>query len=157
MTQKTYESLKTELESCKTEKRKEIAYRMQVAREQGDLAENADYDLAREDQSANEARIKEIESMLSGVSILDEEVASGTAGIGMSVTLREVGEKEDETFHIVDISEVSSLQNKISIESPIGRAINKHKKGDTVSVLLPSGAVIQYMIVGISKNKEGNK
>lgn len=142
--------LKDELETLKNEKRDEIAKRLKLAIEQGDISENADYDSAKEDQAFVEGRIKQIENMLANVTLIDDlEREKGVVAIGSTVTLQEVGFDEKEVYTIVGTAEADPKNNKISFESPIGKAIFNHKKGQTVTIVPPEGDPFKMKIVKV--------
>ncbi len=151
----TYEGVKAleaELEHLKVVRRKEIAQVIKEAREQGDLSENAEYDAAKEEQREIELRIEEIDKILRNAEVVDEdEVGDKTASIGCVVTVLDTEFNETLTYQIVGATEANVLKNKISNESPVGKAIIGHKKGQTVSVETPAG-IIKYKITKIEKS-----
>ena len=150
----SYEKLR-ELEAERDERkeviRAQIAQKIKEAREQGDLSENAEYDAAKDEQRENELRIDEIEAILKNAEVyLEEDVAKDAVGLGSTVTLLDVEYNEEVIYKIVGSTEVDSLNGKISNESPVGRAIVGAKKGATVSVDTPAGA-IKYKILKVEK------
>ena len=151
----TYEGLKKyedELHELKVVKRKEVAEKIKEAREQGDLSENADYDAARDEQAKVEARIEQIQLLLKDVEVhSDEDVDSDKVNIGCTVKIRDMEFKEDATYKIVGSTEANSLKNKISNESPIGKAIIGAKVGQTVKVETPSG-ILKFKVLEIEKS-----
>ena len=151
----TYEGLKKledELQDLKVNRRKEISQKIKEAREQGDLSENAEYDAAKDEQRDIEARIEEIEGILKNVEVVDEdEVDLDTVTIGCKVMIRDMEFKEDMEYKIVGSTEASSLQGKISNESPVGKALLGHKKGDTVKVETQAGE-LKYKILAIDRS-----
>ena len=156
----TYSGLKKyqeELEYLKSVKRKEIAEKLKVAREQGDLSENAEYDAAKDEQSDNENRIEEIEQLLKNVEVITEEdVDSDKVSVGTKVKIRDMEYKEDMEYDIVGTQQADSLKGKISNESPLGMALIGAKKGQTVIVDSPAGP-IKYKILSVEKSDEFNK
>ncbi|MDD6340581.1 MAG: transcription elongation factor GreA [Butyrivibrio sp.] len=152
----TYEGLKKledELQELKVVKRKEVAQKIKEAREQGDLSENAEYDAAKDEQRDIEARIEEIEKLLKNAEVADEETTKkGTINLGSSVKLHDIEFDEDLEFRIVGSAEAKSLENKISNESPLGRALIGRRTGDVVSVETPAGGISEYKILKVSKN-----
>ncbi len=150
----TYEGLKKledELQDLKVVRRKEIAEKIKEAREQGDLSENAEYDAAKDEQRDIEARIEQIEKILKNAEVvLEEEIDLDKINIGCSVRVLDIEYDEEEEYKLVGSSEASSLQNKISNESPIGRALIGAKVGDIVHVEAPSGEV-QYKVLSIHR------
>jgi len=151
LTQEGYANLEKELEYLKTEKRVEIAERIKVALGFGDLSENSEYDEAKNAQSENEVKIAELENKLRHAKIIDEkEIDTKTVQIGNTVTLHDIEFDEDVEYTIVGSTEVNLAENRISNESPIGRALLGAKKGATVDVEAPAG-IIQYKILSIKK------
>ena len=153
----TYSGLKkleAELEDLKVNQRREIAQKIKEAREQGDLSENAEYDAAKDEQRDIEARIEELEKLLKNVEVVDEdEVELDTISIGCRVKVHDIEFDEDMEFAIVGSTEANSLQGKISNESPVGRALLKHKVGDSVVVETQAGD-ITYVVLAISRQGE---
>ena len=151
----TYEGLKKledELEDLKVVRRKEVADKIKEAREQGDLSENAEYDAAKDEQREIEARIEELEKILKNAEVVvEEDVDVDVINIGCKVKVLDMEYDEELEFRIVGSTEASSLQNKISNESPLGKALLRHKVGDLVEVEAPVGAV-QYKILEIQKS-----
>lgn len=151
LTQEGYDKLEEELNYLKTEKRTEIAERIKVARGFGDLSENAEYDEAKNAQSENEQNIAELESKLRHAKVIDnKEIDTKTVQIGNCVKLHDEEFDEDIEYTIVGSTEVNLAENKISNESPIGKALLGRKKGDVVDVEAPDG-VIQFKILAIKK------
>ena len=150
----TYAGLKAleeELENLKVVKRKEVAAKIKEAREQGDLSENAEYDAAKDEQRDIEARIEQIEKILKNAEVvLDEEIDLDKISIGCLVRVLDVEYDEEEEYKLVGSSEASSLQNKISNESPFGQALIGAKVGDIVEVEAPAG-VIKYKVLSIHR------
>ena len=150
----TYEGLKKledELQDLKVNQRREIAQKIKEAREQGDLSENAEYDAAKDEQRDIEARIEQIEKILKNAEVvLDEEIDLDKISIGCLVRVLDVEYDEEEEYKLVGSSEASSLQNKISNESPFGQALIGAKVGDIVEVAAPAG-VIKYKVLSIPR------
>lgn len=140
------ESLKQEYENRKTAVRKEIAERIASAKELGDLSENFEYHEAKEEQGLNEARISELENMISDVIIVEE--TTGTLEITLGTTFTAEMNGVEKTFQMVGSTEANPLEGKISNESPIGQAFIGHKLNEIVEVTVPSG-VMKYKIVKI--------
>jgi transcription elongation factor GreA len=139
--------LEAELEDLKTNKRRELAERLNFAIKQGDLSENADYRAAKEDQAFLEGRIHTIEGMLRHVSIITEQVG-GQVRIGSRITVIEVGSDDQESFSIVGAAEANPVNGKISNESPLGKALLGKHIGDEVEIDAPAGR-ITFRIVSI--------
>lgn len=143
--------LQDELELLKTEGRKDIAEKIKVARGYGDLSENSEYDEAKNEQAKIEARIVEIESMLKNVEIIkDIKGAAKTVMVGVKVKVYDENFDEEDVYQIVGSTEADPTSNRISDESPVGKALLGHKVGDTVTVDAPAGE-LKFKIVKISK------
>ncbi len=151
----TYAGLKKyeeELHELKAVKRQEVAEKIKVAREQGDLSENADYDAAKEEQTEIEKRILELENILRNAEVVvDEEFDPGRVNVGCEVRLYDMEFDEEVSYFIVGSSEANSLQGKISNESPVGAALMGHHVGDIVEIKIADGANSQYKILDIKK------
>lgn len=139
LTSEGYLDLETELNSLKSEDRPRIIEAIKEARAQGDLSENADYDAARDEQAKIEARIQELEYMLEHAKII-EKTSGDKVAVGTTVTVKYVDDDEEEEYSIVGSMEADPFENKISNESPIGKAIMDKKVGDTISVESPNGS-----------------
>ena len=150
----TYAGLKEaedELHNLKVVKRKEVAQKIKEAREQGDLSENAEYDAAKDEQRDIELRIEKLEKLLKNVEVVvEEEIDLEKINIGCKVKVYEIDEDEEMEFRIVGSTEANSLQNKISNESPVGKALLGKKVGDVVDVETQIG-VIQYKVLDIQR------
>ena len=141
------EELRRELEEFKTVKRREVADRLKLAKEYGDLSENAEYTEAREEQERVERRIFELEELLKQAVVIEERKGvTDEVRIGATVTVR----KGNETvkYHIVGSNEARPEEGKISNESPIGKALLGHKVGERVLVQTPGGEV-SYAIMKV--------
>ncbi len=151
LTQEGYDNLEKELEFLKTEKRADIAERIKVALGFGDLSENSEYDEAKNAQAENEVKIAELENKIRHAKIIDEsEIDTSTVQIGNTVKLHDIEFDEDVEYTIVGSTEVDLAANKVSNESPIGKALIGAKKGQTIGVETPDG-VAQYKIKSIKK------
>ncbi|MEF9939542.1 MAG: transcription elongation factor GreA [Clostridium sp.] len=150
----TYAGLKQyedELQDLKVNKRKEIAQKIKEAREQGDLSENAEYDAAKDEQRDIEARIESLEKLLKNAEVVvEDEVDLERINVGCKVKLLDVEMNEEMEFRIVGSTEANSLQNKISNESPVGRALLGQKAGTMVNVETQAG-IIQYKVLEIQR------
>ena len=151
----TYGGLKKyedELQNLKINRRQEVAQKLKEARAQGDLSENAEYDAAKDEQSDIESRIVEIEAILKNAEVVDEEeVDLKKINVGCQVKLLDVEYNEEMVYKIVGSSEADSLQGKISNESPVGRALIGHKKGDEVTIETQAGNVT-YKVLQIKRS-----
>ena len=151
LTQEGYDNLEKELEELKTVKRYEIAERIKVALGFGDLSENSEYDEAKNAQAANETKIAELENKLRDARIIAEsEIDTKTVQVGNIVGVLDIEFNEEIEYTIVGTTEVDLSQNKISNESPIGKALMGKKKKDIVTVEAPAGN-IQLKILTIKK------
>lgn len=150
----TYEGLKErerELEYLKTEKRKEVSEKIKVALGFGDLSENAEYDEAKNEQAEVEMKIVKLEKMLKSAIVIDEdEISTDIVSMGIKVKVFDVDMEEEETYTLVGSEEADPMQNKISDESPVGRALLGAKVGDIVTVNAPNGD-FELKILEISK------
>lgn len=148
LTSEGFLELEEELNKLKNEDRPRIIEAIKDARAQGDLSENADYDAARNEQAEVEARIKEIEYMLANAKIIEKNV-SHIVGLGSNVDILYVDDDEHESYSIVGSMEADPFENKISNESPIGKAIIGKKEGDIVEISSPTGSY-QIKIVKVA-------
>ena len=139
ITKEGLNDLKKELENLTTVVRPEVVADIKEARAQGDLSENAEYHAAREKQRIVEARIKELEFKLEHCQVMDGN-SKDTVSVGSSVVLNYIDDDEEEEYSIVGSMEADPFANKISNESPIGKAILGHKAGETVNVVTPNGS-----------------
>jgi transcription elongation factor GreA len=136
--------LKAELEQLKNEKRPELARRLRDAIQMGDLSENADYIMAKEDQAFLEGRILELEAILRNATVVAAPGQGSPAdrvSVGCTVTVRESGE-DPEVFTLVGVKEADPRQRRISHESPIGRALMGRSVGERVRADTPGGALV---------------
>ena len=139
LTSEGFLELETELNNLKTVERPRIIEAIKEARAQGDLSENADYDAARDEQAKIEARITELEYKLENAKII-EKASGDVVAVGTTVTVKYVDDEDEEEYSIVGSMEADPFENKISNESPIGRAIMNRRVGDTISVESPNGS-----------------
>lgn len=140
-----------ELEDLKTNGRRDIAERIKIARGYGDLSENSEYDDAKNEQAKIEARIVELESMLKNYEIITEDEISGDkVVIGVKVTIKDTQTKEEFTYSIVGSAEADPMNDKISDESPVGKALIGHSAGQKVEIELGGDKVV-YKILAIEK------
>ena len=142
LTPEGYEKLTQELELLRTEKRREVADRIRIAREFGEIAENAEYDDAKNEQAMLEHKIAQLEErLLSARVISKKEISKDTVSVGAKVTLRDIAARKSFEYHIVGSAEANPAENKLSNESPVGKAIMGRKKGEVVEVAAPRGAL----------------
>lgn len=141
MTKLGYERLEEELKRRKNVDRPAIVKAVATAREHGDLSENAEYSAAREQQSFNEGRIKELEDKISRAEIIDVAALTGkTIKFGATVTLIDNDSEDDVTYQIVGEDEADIKAGLLSITAPLARALINKTVGDTVEVVTPKGA-----------------
>lgn len=151
LTQEGYDNLDKELNYLKTEKRAEIADRIKVALGFGDLSENSEYDEAKTAQAENEVKIVELENKLRHAKIIDEkEIDTDVVQVGNNVKVLDIEFDEKIEYTIVGSTEVNLAENKISNESPLGKALLGAKKKQTVEVNAPAG-IMKYKILDITK------
>ncbi|MGM0438526.1 MAG: transcription elongation factor GreA [Bacillota bacterium] len=154
LTEEGYEKLENELDYLVNEKRREVAKRIKVAREFGDISENSEYDDAKNEQAFVEGRIQEIENMLRNAKVVkDDEVDDHTVNVGTTVKIKDIDDGEIYTYTLVGSAESDPLENKISNESPIGKNLIGHKIGDEVEVEVPSGTM-KYEVLSIEKTNK---
>ena len=140
ITKEGLEKLKAELKELLENKRPEVAKRIQTARENGDISENAEYDAARIEQATVEGRIEELEERRRNAKVEDSKGQKDIVGLGCKVTVHIDG--EEETFNIVGAPEANPLEKKVSHESPLGRALSGKKDGEKIEVTAPMGKLI---------------
>lgn len=151
LTQEGYNKLEEELKMLKGPKKMEVAERIKVAREFGDLSENSEYDDAKNEQALLEAKIMELENTLRHAKVVDDDdISTRKVGVGTQVTLYDYEFEEEVTYGIVGASEVAMSQNKISNESPVGKAALNKKKGEIFEVETPDG-VAKYKVLNIKR------
>jgi transcription elongation factor GreA len=139
LTPEGLEKLKQEIEYLSTDKRREVAERIKEAREFGDISENSEYDDAKNEQAMLEARIATLEDKLRSASVINaSELSPDVVRVGSQVHIKDDNGKTA-TYTIVGSTEADPSSNRLSNESPVGKALLGHKRGDTVDVSLPSG------------------
>ena len=144
------QKLEEELAQRKSVIREEILERIKEARAQGDLSENSEYDQAKEDQGKNESRIVELEQMIKTAVIIDTSASSkeGKVSLGCTMVLKDMETDEEETYTLVGTTEADPFDNKISNESPVGKAVIGKKIGDVVVAVTPAGE-LSYKILEV--------
>lgn len=151
LTQDGLKKLEDELENLKSVKRREVAERIKVAIGYGDISENSEYEDAKNEQAFIEGRIITLEKMLRNARIINsDEINTDAVSIGATVIVEDLELGDTTEYTIVGTAESDPSQNKISNESPVGKAILGKQKGTVVDVNVPAG-VIQYKIVEIKK------
>lgn len=156
LTQKKYEELMKELERLKKFDRREISKEIGMARDKGDITENAEYDAAKEKQGLIEKRIAELEDKLSRAMIIDNlKIDTTKINIGAKVYLENLKNKERVTYYLVSTDESDFAKNKISITCPVGKALVGHKTGETIKVQVPAG-LLEYKIIKFEYGGSGD-
>jgi transcription elongation factor GreA len=149
LTPEGHDRLKEEIEYLSTVKRREVAERIKQAREFGDIAENSEYDDAKNEQAMLEHRIYMLEERLKGARVVAKtDAPKGVVAVGMKVRLRDMDAKETIEYHIVGSAEANPAEYKLSNESPVGKAIMGRKKGEVVEVAAPRGS-LKYKIMDV--------
>ena len=149
LTPNGHAKLKEEIEHLSTVKRREVAERIKQAREFGDISENSEYDDAKNEQAMLEHRIATLQERLKAARVIEaNEVTTDVVSVGTIVRLRDVDAKETIEYTIVGSAEANPAEQKLSNESPVGRAILGRKKGETVDVVAPRGS-LKYKIMDI--------
>ena len=150
LTKEGYTKLKEEIEFLSTEKRREVADRIRHAREFGDIAENAEYDDAKNEQAMLEHRIATLEERLRAARVLEKkDITKGVVSVGSVVRLKDMAANKTFEYTIVGSAEANPSESKLSNESPVGKAIIGRKKGEVVEVSAPRGS-LKYKIVAIA-------
>jgi transcription elongation factor GreA len=140
ITQEGLEKLKEEIESLSTVKRREVAERIKEAREFGDIAENAEYDDAKNEQALLEQRIAQLEERLRRSEVIDsKDIDTSEVSVGTIVHVKDQKSGDSQKFQIVGSAEADPTEQKLSNESPIGMALMGHKRNEVVSVDAPRG------------------
>lgn len=151
LTEDGYKKLVDELKYLKGPRKIEVAERLKVARDFGDLSENSEYDEAKNEQALLETKIAELEETLRNAKVVaDDEITTKKAGVGTQVTLYDYEFEEEVTYSIVGATEVDISKNKISNESPVGKAVIGKKKGEDFEVETPQG-VSKYRLIDIKR------
>lgn len=143
--------LEQELEHYKSVKRREVAQRIKEAIEFGDISENSEYEDAKNEQAMIEGRILTLEKMLRNARVIDEEnIHTDVVSIGSTVLLKDLDEGDEIDYTIVGSAEADPAKNRISNESPVGKAILGQKNGSIVEVSVPAGK-LRYQVMNIRK------
>lgn len=151
LTPEGHEKLTKELEFFKNTKRKEIAAALNHARSLGDLSENAEYDAAKDAFATNEHRIRELEDRLSRAEVVDhKDLGTDTVCMGVTVKLLDMDTQEEVKYIIVGQDEANPMEDRISLTSPVGKALLGKKVDDIVEINVPAG-VLKYKVINISR------
>jgi transcription elongation factor GreA len=154
LTPEGLEKLKQEIETLSTDKRREVAARIKEAREFGDISENSEYDDAKNEQAMLEARIASLEDKLRSASVIDaKELSNDVVRVGSVVNVKDEKSGKSLQYTIVGSTEANPSENKLSNESPVGKALLGNKRGDIVSVQLPNGKARELKITKIDVAK----
>jgi transcription elongation factor GreA len=140
LTPEGLQKLKDEIEELSTVKRREVAERIKEAREFGDISENSEYDDAKNEQAMLETRIASLEDKLRAAQVIDaSSLSSDIVRVGSIVDVKDEDNGKNQTYTIVGSTEADPANHRLSNESPVGKALIGHKKGDTVKVPAPKG------------------
>ena len=151
VTKEKLEEMKQELDYLKTTRNDEVAEQIKIARGYGDLSENAEYDEAKNEQGKLWSRIAELEAEIQNAEIIEEAAGSeDVVSYGSKIVIRFEDDDDEEEYNIVGTREVDPAEGKISDESPIGKAVMKHRAGDVVTVEAPSGR-LSCTIVSVTR------
>ena len=157
LTQEGLSEYEAELKMRRTTKRAEIRDMIKVAKAQGDLSENAEYDAAKNEEASNEARIKELENIVNNAEVADENIGDkDTVNIGCTVRILDIEFNEEMEYRIVGSTEADILKGKISNESPVGSALIGAKKGNEVIADTDAGE-IKFKILDVVKSSGKGK
>ncbi|MCC6731466.1 MAG: transcription elongation factor GreA [Chthonomonadales bacterium] len=152
LTEASYRRLKQELDHLKGVKRAEIAEALRRARAYGDLSENFEYQAARRDQAILNGRIADLEQTLDIATVVPDDTGAGdgTAGLGCSVTVRDLDADDEWEYVLVDPVQADPINDRISVHSPVGQALYGKRPGDTVQVRIPAG-IARYEILTVRR------
>ncbi|HET9393708.1 MAG TPA: transcription elongation factor GreA [Candidatus Rubrimentiphilum sp.] len=157
LTKEGLEKMERELDDLKSVHRREVNDRIRQAKEFGDLSENAEYEDAKQEQAFIEGRIMKLESMIRNARLIDEsEYAADEVHLGATVKVKDVKTSSTHEFWIVGSAEADPVNQRISNESPLGRSLIGHKKGETVDVATPRG-IVKYKIETIRRGTPAKK
>ena len=149
LTPEGLEELKQKIEHLSTDRRREVAERIRAAREFGDIAENAEYDDAKNEQAMLEKQIADLEDKLRSATVIDTPASGDTVTVGVTVHVKDQKTGKSQKFKIVGSAEANPADQKLSNESPVGRALMGHKRNEEVSVPVPRGPVRKLKITKI--------
>jgi transcription elongation factor GreA len=152
LTQQGLDDLKQKIEHLSTVRRREVAERIKEAREFGDISENSEYDDAKNEQAMLERQIAELEDKLRGAQVIDEgAVSTEVVNVGAVVHVKDQKTEKSAKYKIVGSSEANPSENKLSNQSPVGKALLGKKRGDVVSVPVPRGPARKLKITKIDR------
>ena len=151
LSEEGYNKVKEELKYLKEEEREEIADRLRIAKEHGDLSENAEYDEAKNEQAQVEERINYLENLLLYAKVIqDDENQKDVVTVGSTVTYKNLKSNKEMTYKIVGTAESDPFAGRISNESPTGKALLNLKVGDTTTVETPGG-IVELKVLTVKK------
>ena len=154
LTPEGLENLKKEIEYLSTDKRREVAERIKEAREFGDISENSEYDDAKNEQALLEKQIADLEEKLRSATVIDQgDVPTDVVAVGTVVHVKDQKTEKSVKYRIVGSAEANPAENKLSNESPVGKALLGHKRSDVVDVNLPNGKARKLKITKIDVAK----
>ena len=152
LTPQGLEDLKAKIELLRTERRREVAQRIKEAREFGDISENSEYDDAKNEQAMLEKQISDLEEKLRGARVIDEkQVDTDVVGVGVTVHVKDQKTDKSSKYRIVGSAEADPAESKLSNESPVGKALLGHKRGETITVPVPRGPARKLKITKIER------
>jgi transcription elongation factor GreA len=150
LTPEGLEELKAKIQHLQTDRRREVAARIKEAREFGDIAENSEYDDAKNEQAMLEKQISDLEEKLRNARVIDQKkVDTDVVGVGVTVHVKDQKTDKSTKYKIVGSAEANPAEAKLSNESPVGKALIGHKRGETVSVPVPRGPARKLKITKI--------
>jgi transcription elongation factor GreA len=152
LTPEGLEKLKAEIEYLSVDKRREVAERIKEAREFGDISENSEYDDAKNEQAMLEKQISDLEEKLRNARVIsDKDVDTDVVSIGATVHVKDQKTDKSTKFKIVGSAEANPAESRLSNESPVGRSLLGHKRGETVTVSVPRGPARKLKITKIER------
>jgi transcription elongation factor GreA len=152
LTPEGLEELKARIEHLRGERRREVAERIKEAREFGDIAENSEYDDAKNEQAMLEKQIADLEEKLRNARVINaKDVDTDVVSVGATVHVKDQKTDKSTKFKIVGSAEANPSENRLSNESPVGRALLGHKRGETVTVPVPRGPARKLKITKIER------
>ena len=143
--------LEDELRHLETVRRREVGERIKEAKEFGDISENSEYDDAKNEQAWVESRIAEISQILAHATIIDKPKKSDKVTLGSKVKLQDTSSGAEHVYQLVGSAEADPAEHRISNESPVGEALIGKKKGETVNVQTPSGRILEFTVLSITR------
>jgi transcription elongation factor GreA len=151
LSKEAYDKLQEQVTELTTARRKEISMQLHDARAHGDVGENAEYEAAKEMQTFNEIKIRELEDKLARSRIVNEEdLPQGKVVLGTTVRIRDIDTRDEIEYALVSEVEVDTDQDRISVSSPVGKGLLGHAEGEKVEITVPKG-ILKYEILKISR------